>query len=583
MYKHELLSRPKEEIRLLRIEDGLEDDEIAVTLQTWNLNDTPDYYAVSYTWGEELSQIISVNGQSFPVRRNCHYALWQVRLHHPGEFIWIDSICINQDDPEERKCQVSIMEKIYTRALWTLACIGPHENNSEILVRSLKQMKDINRKAAQADGVSVDDIDASVHDPGGYLYRRRWHPWVHGLDEGFLIDFRKSLVAFARRAYWTRLWIVQEVAMPKGRGQLFFGNAVFSWGDIELILQLIGGGENDQGFLTATPTALWGDDGLADVLPAFQVIESLWRFDTNLYIDSVLSATFASKCSDPRDHIYGVLCLIQWKQGQTPIVPDYTRSPVHLAMEAVAHMRDIAVVPLLFHVLGVHHAHVEMQDLFAHRVGSNITTPGSSTLQSLRDTEVEFKLGYNHMVRCAEILLDQSGCLTVAAMRDELPEKIEQERDQLAVASRLLDGDQKPLILKCNAEDVAIASRNTQAGDVILPISPLSHSTPSFITLRSNDVSFDIVGQGFFLPGFDILKPTEGVSLSDDAKRSTLDAEMVLTLTVADIMRLVGQDFVDLGTYSPEARVRRLATNAVDRPAGAVAPLFIQEYWSQED
>lgn len=132
------------------------------------------------------------------------------------------------------------MEKIYTRATGALAYIGPHEDNSQLLLQFVQQMKDTNRKAAEADGVSDKDIDASAHDPAGYLYWRQWHQLVNTLDEPFLIGFRKALVAFARRTYWTKLWLVQEVALSKGRGQLFCGGDVFTWGDMELILQFMG-------------------------------------------------------------------------------------------------------------------------------------------------------------------------------------------------------------------------------------------------------------------------------------------------------------------------------------------------------
>ena len=65
--------------------------------------------------------------------------------------------------------------------------------------------------------------------------------------------------------------------------------------------------------------------------------------------------------------------------------------------------------------------------------------------------------------------------------------------------------------------------------------------------------------------------------MSNNAKCSIFDVEMVLTLAIADIMRLVGQDFVDLETYDPPGKLRRLDTCAVDRSERAAAPLFIED------
>jgi hypothetical protein len=70
-------------------------------------------------WGaEEATQVILINGQSFLVRRN----LWEflVRIQRADVKyrvpIWIDAICIDQNDVLERNHQVSLMGLIYSEA-----------------------------------------------------------------------------------------------------------------------------------------------------------------------------------------------------------------------------------------------------------------------------------------------------------------------------------------------------------------------------------------------------------------------------------------------------------------------------------
>jgi hypothetical protein len=104
------------------------------------------YAAISYTWGEPSDTTwIYVNDIPVTIRKNCHYALWQIRrqllLRRPAyAHFWIDSLCINQADVEEKSAQVSMMADIYERAFVVYACIGPPADGSESLVRFLLEI-----------------------------------------------------------------------------------------------------------------------------------------------------------------------------------------------------------------------------------------------------------------------------------------------------------------------------------------------------------------------------------------------------------------------------------------------------------
>src|SRR2546429_478553 len=66
----------------------------------------PKYEALSYTWGEEAdTQTIELNHRRFSVRKNLYDALYHLRNDKKERVIWVDAICINQNDNDERSCQ----------------------------------------------------------------------------------------------------------------------------------------------------------------------------------------------------------------------------------------------------------------------------------------------------------------------------------------------------------------------------------------------------------------------------------------------------------------------------------------------
>ena len=70
------------------------------------------YAALSYMWGPDvISRTITLNGCIFPVRENLWLALKRLRLKDGERLIWIDALCINQEDIEERNTQVAQMGK----------------------------------------------------------------------------------------------------------------------------------------------------------------------------------------------------------------------------------------------------------------------------------------------------------------------------------------------------------------------------------------------------------------------------------------------------------------------------------------
>jgi hypothetical protein len=96
----------------------------------------PSYFALSYVWGStERSNEILVNGKRFPVTSNLYFAMHDLRSSVSWPLLlWVDSICINQDDDGEKSNQIPIMREIYHIAVFVIVSLGePNPNNDKIM------------------------------------------------------------------------------------------------------------------------------------------------------------------------------------------------------------------------------------------------------------------------------------------------------------------------------------------------------------------------------------------------------------------------------------------------------------------
>ena len=121
--------------RLLTILPGFQEDTITTRLFTAELpvvsGGLPRYDALSYVWGSQADKLqINCNEQIIDVTRNLHYALVQLRSEYDEHVTWIDQLCINQDDSEERSREVAIMGQIYGLAQEVLVWLGPSDNDT---------------------------------------------------------------------------------------------------------------------------------------------------------------------------------------------------------------------------------------------------------------------------------------------------------------------------------------------------------------------------------------------------------------------------------------------------------------------
>jgi hypothetical protein len=310
------------EIRVLTLLRGSWDAEIVCRLQHVRLDEKPSYEALSYTWGDAKDLLpIIFEGTSCNVTRNLAVALRYLRSVEKERVLWIDALCINQLDLEERAREITRMSDIYISAERVLAWTGEPSEDGYAAMDALEEL------FAFLNGLPSLDFSTSTFDD----FRRA------GLDVAN-INWN-ALINFLERPYWKRVWVVQELAacgfgpdegdVRAGKGLIVCGSRAFPKGLFDLICILLsvsikpGSAHSVSGFREPETSFT-----LRIPIPAFEMCSTLLQLDNerpdldSTNISLLMYATRNFQATDPRDKVYALLGLSRHK---SMVVPDYSR------------------------------------------------------------------------------------------------------------------------------------------------------------------------------------------------------------------------------------------------------------------
>lgn len=119
-----------DDIRVLTLHPGSDLAPVKCSLRTVSLSDIDrtQFEAISYVWGDsKLRAGIQLDSRKVNVPLNTFKALHAVRLPRRPRVLWIDALCINQDDLDERNQQVALMCQIYRASIRNLICLGDED------------------------------------------------------------------------------------------------------------------------------------------------------------------------------------------------------------------------------------------------------------------------------------------------------------------------------------------------------------------------------------------------------------------------------------------------------------------------
>lgn len=331
-----LVQGARPHIRLLRLHPGRSSDPIRCDIFHSHFYEV-SYEALSYCWGEGPARIPSVpilcNDATLRITPSLYTVLKYLRSEKDSRVIWADGICINQNNTEEKTQQVSLMRDIYRSAQRTLVWLGEADIISNAAIELLHQLASAKKRFCY--DIAIESFrelyiaveEGKQHDTDTVAYTQ-YYNWVYQIGNIPFTSLRKyglpdpdeehvrymSLWNFLAKSWFTRVWVIQEVAVAK--------DAVVQCGTAEIGWSELADGVALYSRMTkpGLTSAIRGQTKLGQILKIEQARQEFHEGHQQLLRRLVLRyATWAA--TDPRDKIFALLGLAN---SQPPTVfPDY--------------------------------------------------------------------------------------------------------------------------------------------------------------------------------------------------------------------------------------------------------------------
>lgn len=287
-----------DQIRLLALRQGrYQDDFIECELYSWEIDNTPSYEALSYVWGNQQStRVISLQGSAFRVGENLYNALRRLRQRRTNRILWVDAICINQNDAEEKTKQVLQMSHIYANAESVVIYLGEGTKATDQTMDYLMQIE----KSGISQLLPTDKLSE-----------------VTGREDGFRLEGFRDILS---RPWFQRVWVLQDVFHAQA-AVVHCGSKAVSSKTIARASELL---------LNKTDPLL---QQALDLMPGSRRDDRMAsRFKFNDLVQQVQQA----KATDPRDKIYALLSMVDDRNSKRTILQDHTISQKDLMRTVIA-------------------------------------------------------------------------------------------------------------------------------------------------------------------------------------------------------------------------------------------------------
>ncbi|TGO46738.1 hypothetical protein BCON_0310g00160 [Botryotinia convoluta] len=271
------------------------DSPLKCGICTDSLDNNPDYVALTYAWGKHNEEVLKVYGNVFSIhlRSNLHSALVHLRGSTEPRMLWIDAICIDMQNFEERSFQIRLMARLYSQAQEVIMWLGESRNSSETMTSEAKAMSVLNMETS---------LDGNLT-----LY---WETWDPSMDD-------------------TRVGCGDKLTVMCGH----YASSFDHWHDVRELRRKKLDPECRLPRLLSNEH-FKADEAAWDAVIAVQTLRDRYRKDGRMELE-LATLLFLSRrhiSSDYRDKLYALLSLLGDKERSDPLLhPDYSLSPAEMA------------------------------------------------------------------------------------------------------------------------------------------------------------------------------------------------------------------------------------------------------------
>jgi hypothetical protein len=313
-----------------------EDARVSCSITHVSLDHPPPYVAISYAWGDaSKTRPMFIDRAIYHATENLEAGLRHLAREDETVTLWVDALCINQNDPVEKSVQVGQMGEVYSKATSVICWLGPAAENSDLAMRWVDsfgrrafqygigstpamRLRHLLRTLKKApDDITDGDLRAFLQE-----LRHNLSSWVPG-EPGAITGLFKLF----SRSYWGRIWVVQEVVLPK--------TVDFQCGYLQVCeeylnhtLRLI----RNFGQYQLLDTAPDPPSDTCSSIPTLQPINllKLRRSGGPFQLTHLVRALSTFQATDPRDRLFSLLSFA----SNPGVLPNYGMTPVEVYIHA---------------------------------------------------------------------------------------------------------------------------------------------------------------------------------------------------------------------------------------------------------
>ncbi|KAI3316758.1 HET-domain-containing protein [Xylariaceae sp. AK1471] len=294
-----------DEFRLIIIYPALFNEVLRGELTTSNLSSPlkPQYDALSYTWADETgnktrSKTFFLEGGrgTILITKNCDAAIRRLRHPQQKRWVWIDALCIDQDNDGERTYQVSIMPRIYLSAKKVVVYTGEGTPQTDKLFDWLNGLKTVELDIpSSADPSNVAENVTTKLERYWDISREGMMAFLKPAADARETSLSESeiinLVAeFFSRRWFRRVWVLQEVSLPNPRQTT-----------------VVCGAKSVSAMRALHLLFLLRNHPAAGMMRIFVLVRNTMKSREKSHLLDILIETRGREAEDPRDKIFGVL------------------------------------------------------------------------------------------------------------------------------------------------------------------------------------------------------------------------------------------------------------------------------------